>query len=184
MPRIQYGMRMLNLQDNNDFQISAPQCPTHCTPQGNGDVLDIVVHRNVRLSDVTVSDILDSDHLPIFFHILDHVSARDILAPVESHTDWKRFRSLASDLISLRIQIDTAVDADRAACNFAASIASAYRLSTRKITLLELNNELPELDRFLHLKRGLRKLWHVTRDPSYKTAVRWVTKTISRMTWG
>jgi len=30
---------------------------------------------------VTVSDALDSDHLPILFHILDHVSARDISAP-------------------------------------------------------------------------------------------------------
>jgi hypothetical protein len=55
------GRRLLDLQDNNDFQISAPQCPTHCTPQGNDDGFGIVVHRNVCLSDVTVPDILDSD---------------------------------------------------------------------------------------------------------------------------
>jgi len=70
-----YGtnVRLLDLQDNDDFQISAPQCPTHYTPHGNGDVLDVVVHRNVRLSDVTVSDIMDSDHLSLLFHILYHV---------------------------------------------------------------------------------------------------------------
>jgi hypothetical protein len=34
-------------------------------------VLDIVVHRNIRLSNVIVSDILHSDHLPTVFHILD-----------------------------------------------------------------------------------------------------------------
>jgi hypothetical protein len=79
------GDRLLDLADN-DFQISAPQCPTHYTPQGNGDVLDNVLHRNIRLSDVTISDILDSDHLPTLFHILDHVSARDISAPVEMQT--------------------------------------------------------------------------------------------------
>jgi hypothetical protein len=28
-------------------------------------IMDIVVHKNIRLSDVIVSDILDSDHLPI-----------------------------------------------------------------------------------------------------------------------
>jgi hypothetical protein len=111
------------------------------SPQGNGDVLDTVVHRNVRFSDVTVCDILDSDHLPILFHILDHVSSRDILAPVGSHTDWERFRGLVSDLISPRIQIDTANEADRAAYNFEATTASAYRLSKRKITLSELNSQ-------------------------------------------
>jgi hypothetical protein len=44
--------------------------PTHYSPAGNGDVLDIVVHKNIKVSDVIVSDILDSDHLPIIFHIL------------------------------------------------------------------------------------------------------------------
>jgi hypothetical protein len=72
--------------------MSAPQCPTHYTPSGNGDVLDIVVHRNVRLLDVTVSDVLNSDLL-ILFHILDHVSARDFLASVEIYTDWNGFEA-------------------------------------------------------------------------------------------
>jgi hypothetical protein len=36
---------------------------------GNGGVLDISVYGNVRLSDVTVSDVLDSDNLPVLFHI-------------------------------------------------------------------------------------------------------------------
>jgi hypothetical protein len=145
------GKRLLNLQDNSDFQISAPQCPTHCTPSGNGDVLDIVLHRNVRISEVTVVDVLDSDHLPLLFHMLDHVSVRDISAPVEIHTDLERFQNLASDLISPGTQIHTPEDAEKAARNFAAPIASAYRLSTHKITLSELNDELPELDRLLEL---------------------------------
>jgi hypothetical protein len=90
---------------------------------------------------------LDSDYLPNLFQIM--VDTRDISAPVETHTDWKRFRSLASDLTSPRMEIGTAEEAERAACNFAASVASAYRLSTRKITLSELNNELQGLDRLL-----------------------------------
>jgi hypothetical protein len=60
------------------------------------------MHRKVRLSDVTVSDALYQNHVPILFHILDHVSARNILVPVEIHTDSEQFRSLASDLISPR----------------------------------------------------------------------------------
>jgi hypothetical protein len=45
------GDKLLELLDMNDFEISAPQCPTHA---GNGDVLDIVVHKNIRVSDVIV----------------------------------------------------------------------------------------------------------------------------------
>jgi hypothetical protein len=142
----------MNLFHNCDFQISAPQSPTQYTPQRNNDVLDIVVHRNVLPSDVTVSDVLDSDHLPIFLHILDHVSAGDISAPGETHTNWERLRSLNSELISPRIHIHTIEEGEKAASTFTASIASAYRLSIRKLTLPV---ELPGLDHLLQLKQRL-----------------------------
>jgi hypothetical protein len=61
-------------------------------------------------------------------------------------------------------------------------IASAYRLSTRILTLSDLINQLSGLDHLLHLKRRLRNWWHETRDPTCKTALNWVTKTIHRMT--
>jgi hypothetical protein len=67
------GEKLLQFFDRNDCEISAPQCPTHYSPGRSGDVLDIVVHKNIRLSNVIVSDILDSHHLTIIFHILDHV---------------------------------------------------------------------------------------------------------------
>jgi hypothetical protein len=88
------GDILLHLFNVNDFEISAPQCPTHYFPTGNGDVLDTVVLQNVRMSDVIVSDILDSDHLPIIFHILDHIKIRNHPGPIEKFTDWDRFQSL------------------------------------------------------------------------------------------
>jgi hypothetical protein len=60
-------------------------------------VLDIVVHQNIRVSDVTVCDILDSDHLPVIFHILDHVKIRNLSEPIEKFTNWDQFQSLASE---------------------------------------------------------------------------------------
>jgi hypothetical protein len=66
------GAKLLNLLHVNKFEISAQQYPTHHSPTGNGDVLDIVVHKNVQPSEVIVSDILDSDHRPIDFHLLDY----------------------------------------------------------------------------------------------------------------
>jgi hypothetical protein len=85
----------------------------HYTPDGRDDVLDTVVHQNVRLSEVTVTDILDSDHLPIIFSILEPVRMREALDPVEKLTDWEQFQSLASELISPNIQIHSSNDAYR-----------------------------------------------------------------------
>jgi hypothetical protein len=107
---------------------------------------------------------MDSDTLLILFHILDHVSTTDISAPIKIHRHWERFQNPASDQISPRIPIHTLVDAEETVRKFAASVPSAYRLSSNKITLLYLNEELPELDHFLQLKHRLRKLWQETRD--------------------
>jgi hypothetical protein len=71
------------LFDLSEFEISEPKCPTHYSPARNGDVLDIVVQQNIRVSDVIVSDILDLDHLPIIFHILGHIKIRNLTEPIE-----------------------------------------------------------------------------------------------------
>jgi hypothetical protein len=63
-------------------------------------VLDIVVYQNIRLSEAIVSEVVDSDDLPIVFYILDHVTTRNLSDPVEKLKDWDRFQSLASDLVS------------------------------------------------------------------------------------
>jgi hypothetical protein len=69
--------------------------------------MDIVVHKNVRISNITVSDILDWDYLPIVFHILDHVKTTVLSEPTENLTDWEEVQRLASDLISAKIEINS-----------------------------------------------------------------------------
>jgi hypothetical protein len=81
------GEKLMELFDLNEFEISAPQYPTHYSHAENGDVLDIVVHQNIRVSDVTVSDILDCNHFPIVFHVLDHIKIKNISEPIEKFTD-------------------------------------------------------------------------------------------------
>jgi hypothetical protein len=131
---------------------------------------------------VIVSDILHSDHLPVVSYLLDHVRTRNISDPVDKFIDWERFHSLAPELISPRIQFGSGEEADKAACNFTASVASVYRLSTRKITRSYLNKDLPGVKSLLKHRRRLRKPWQVTRDPASVTALNWVAKTIRRMT--
>jgi hypothetical protein len=66
-------------------------------------VLDIVVHQDIGLSHIIVYDILDSHHLPIVFHILDHGTTKKLSEPLEKFTDCELFQNLASNLISPRI---------------------------------------------------------------------------------
>jgi hypothetical protein len=129
-----------------EFEISTPQSSTHFFPTGNRDVLEIVVHKIIRVSDVIASNILDSDHLPLIFHILDHIKIRNLSEPIENFTDCDRFQIVAWLLISLRIETNLWVQAHKAACDFTASIASAYRLATSIITLSDINNGIPGLD--------------------------------------
>jgi hypothetical protein len=82
----------------NEFDISAPQCPTHYSPADGGHVLDILVYKNIRMLGVILSHALDSDHLPILFHILIHIKIRNLLKPIEKLTDWDRFERLTSEL--------------------------------------------------------------------------------------
>jgi hypothetical protein len=139
--------KILQLFDANHFEISAPQHPTHYPPPpaGCADVLDIVVRQNIQ----TLSDILDSDHLPIVrvFHIMDLVTTNKLLEPLEKFTGWERFQSLASDLISPRLDINSGIEADKAPREYTASIASAHRLSTSTVKRYELNHDHPGLDR-------------------------------------
>jgi hypothetical protein len=60
-------------------------------------------------------DILNSDHLPVIFHILDHVKSKNLSEPVEKFTDLERIRNIASDLISPGIEINLEEEADKSA---------------------------------------------------------------------
>jgi hypothetical protein len=84
-------------------------------------------------AEAIVTDILDSDHLPVMFIIRDSVRTREALDPIVKLTDWELFQSLFPELISPNIQIRSSTGADKAARDFAASVASAYRLSTKKL---------------------------------------------------
>jgi hypothetical protein len=95
------GAKLLNLLHIYKFEISVSQWTTQYSPARN-DVINTVVHENVRLSHVIVSDIPESDHLPIISHLLDHVRTRNLLEP-DKFTDWEQFQNLASELISPRI---------------------------------------------------------------------------------
>jgi hypothetical protein len=111
-----------------------PQCASHYSSAGNAEMLNTVVHQNVGLSEDTVSDILDSDHLPIIFHILDQVRTQNLSDLIKKFTDMEQFQSLASDLVPPGIQFNLGVEANKVAHDFTDSVDLEYRLSTSKVT--------------------------------------------------
>jgi hypothetical protein len=78
--------------------------------------------------------------------VIAHTTIGD---PIDKFTDWEWFQSLASEWISPRIQINLGEEAIEVA-----TIASVYRIMTRKVTLSDLNNYLPSLESLLNISRG------------------------------
>jgi len=58
----------------------------------------------IRLTHVTVTNRMQSDHLQITFHILGPVTVKDLWNHAEKFTHWEQFQSIASELMSSRIQ--------------------------------------------------------------------------------
>jgi hypothetical protein len=95
----------------------------------------ILFAQQYPVSEVTASESLKSDHLPVFLHLLDHIRTRNFLYPVDNFTFWEQFQSLVSELISPTAPINSEEEAYKATRDFTVSIASAYRISTSKIKL-------------------------------------------------
>jgi hypothetical protein len=65
-------------------------------------VLGIVVHQKVRPSEVTATDILDSDHMRIMFSIMDPVRTKETLDLVEN---WQTGSCFKASLLNWYRQI-------------------------------------------------------------------------------
>jgi hypothetical protein len=99
------GLKLLELCVTSNWEISIQQSPTYCALDGRGDFLDIVVHQKAKLSEVIVTETLDSGNAPIVVALLDPLTARKALHAVETLTDRERFQDLTSELIPPSIQI-------------------------------------------------------------------------------
>jgi hypothetical protein len=74
-------VKLLNVLHINEFEISALQYPTHYSPVGNGDVLDIVVHKHVQKSSSLT--FWTQISYQSFFNLLDHIRTRNLSDPVD-----------------------------------------------------------------------------------------------------
>jgi hypothetical protein len=97
------GLKLLQLFVCYDLEISSPQSSTRYNPVGTADIIDVSVHQedqNVRLSDVIVTDVLDSDYFPVMFTFLDSARAREASDRIEKFTCCHRFQASLSTHVS------------------------------------------------------------------------------------
>jgi hypothetical protein len=114
------GLKLFLLVIALKSQLHNALCSTHLMAEMMFSTLWCIrTHQNIPLSEVIVTDILDSHNLPTMFSMLE------ALDPVEKLTAWKLFQSLDSELITPNIQIHTSNEAHNEAHIFAASIEQA-----------------------------------------------------------
>jgi hypothetical protein len=91
---------------------------------------------------------------------------------------------------SPNIQIHSSTEDDKAACDFSASVASAYRLSTRKTKILDQKYEIPGLYQLLEkpqkvmtrnqgfsMQKGNKVVtWNIRKMVQKRALERWETK--------
>jgi hypothetical protein len=68
------------------------------------------------------------------------------------------FQSLASELISSRIQSDPSEEIHKTARYFSLIRLGVYAVKKKKLALSDLNNDLPGLDRLLKQKKNANKV--------------------------
>lgn len=171
------GEKLLSLFDVNDLDILTPHSPTRYSSAGRGDIFDI----SHPYKCISVSNYLDS-YTYKFLSI--HCSTLEqIIRILLIFRYWKRLESLAFGLLPPGTKINLGKEADKAARNFRASIASSYIfLTTGKHTPSDITNNLLGLDFQLKNKQDLRNLWHEIPDLVYRKVVNWVFKTIRQVT--
>jgi hypothetical protein len=138
-----------------------------------------VVHQHIRLSEVIVTDILDSDHLPITFTFLDPVRMREALDQLKNRLGAVSKPHLWTIIVYPNIPIYSCKESDNATHD-----CVLYSLALgRRTTILDQIYETPNIDHLLKNSRKLRNWWKETRDQARKTAVNWVAQNIKRMVW-
>lgn len=167
---------------NNVININAPTVPTHhWMGRGMGDVLDIVIYKNINISaDITVLQELSSDHLPIHFQLLEGANCFSSPQYLIKNTNWEDYKVLLGELTNPKLNINSKTDIETAISDLVAAINTAYLINTdvqksHSPSVINL-----EIEKLLEIKKQIRTRWARTLDPTAKAALNWISKTIKR----
>ncbi|UYV60670.1 hypothetical protein LAZ67_1001817, partial [Cordylochernes scorpioides] len=159
------GTVLHNFSEKENLDIVAPSSPTHYSPLGNPDFLDIAILRNIPwTSRIKTLDALSSDHLPV---ILELTCPKDEFTTRACRlTNWVHFQQ---DLISStppRIPLKTEANIDSAVTLLNDKIYNSYSKNT--VISSSSSKQNPSTKALIKEKNKARKRWQATWDPAHR----------------
>ncbi|KFM76444.1 putative RNA-directed DNA polymerase from transposon X-element, partial [Stegodyphus mimosarum] len=171
------GTILNNFAHSHNIRIIAPDMPTRYHYDGRADILDIIIMNNIYSTPyLEVTEELSSDHLPVKFDFYGFYSP---LIKPKTKINWNIY---TKELISLPCgeHLRNSEDIEKAIQKFNLKIQQAI---SRATYVVNPNNyqALPQYIKNLIQERNRqRKTWHLTRDPSDKRHVNYLTRKIAK----
>jgi exonuclease III len=193
-----WGSRLTNTKGNELFQaIQEYRCDVHTTGKTTywstdlnklSDFIDFFVSKNLSPGslDVTEDFDLESDHSPIVLTFSATLIKKSRNPTLSNHyTDWDLFQTELLTRINLRVAFTTSDELEEELQKFVSDIQHAAWEATPRLPFKVKGNSYPlEVRDRIAVKRKLRTLWQMTRDPRLKTQLNRITQDLRRTILG
>lgn len=167
---------------NNNMNTISTGEPTYWPTDRNKtpDLVDFAVSKGIPSENAKAFSCFDlsSDHSPVLFTLCTEILLNPSAPRLGSkHTNWDNFRMLIQDNLNTLVPLKTNTDIDNAVEYLNQIIQNSIWKSTPAQNRCTKVQELPNLIKGkIAEKRGLRKLWQVTRSPENKTRLNQITR--------
>ena len=136
------------------------------------DLIDFCITKGVAEKYLTVESCFDlsSDHSPVIITMTTNILGTQHVPRLYSKfTNWKKYKTLMDNNLSLNIQLKNAENISNAINNFNRTIIEAAKESTPERGQKDTLDICPTVVKVkIKEKRGLRKIWQRTRSPTDK----------------
>ncbi|KFM71122.1 putative RNA-directed DNA polymerase from transposon X-element, partial [Stegodyphus mimosarum] len=171
------GNILNNYALNSNIRVIAPDVPTRYHFNGRGDILDILILKNIHSTPyLEVTEELSSDHFPVKF---DFYGFYPPLIKPKIKVNWTIYKNELINIPS-SIVINHPEEVENEINKFNGHIQKALATATytqKNYSPQELPNYILNL---IKERNRCRKNWQLTRDPNDKTHVNYLTRQISQ----
>ena len=179
------GKLLLYYADGNSCLIFGPDTPTTnpYNPLATPDVLDIVITKNLTFPVyLTSCSALSSDHLTV---LIDTTCCSSLQHPPDRHgfrrTDWANFQTHLQDQIQFDPELHDGIAIDTCVENSGAVLKVLATSTPKRRPRADPRPPIPAgIQDEIRLKNRLRRQWQVTRDPTLRTEVNRLQRSVTR----
>lgn len=186
-PRGRQLLRVMNDNHLNHFSTGEPTYwPTDM--RKIPDLLDFFVSKGINQNYTEIKSCLDlsSDHSPVILNISTEVFQKQPSEIIyNKYTDWKQFRRLINENLSLNLSLQSTENVDDAVDYFINCLQNSAKVSTPILNHSKFDKtglQYPTLiKRKIAEKRRLRRIWQNTRHPGDKANFNRAAQNLKRL---